>query len=304
MTDRPFDLNRLRQTLGGRLYDNGRRWIGPGPGHSKRDASLAVRLTDGGKVLLHSFAGDSFEACAAHVGLERGAPQPYRRPARRLTPFERQMEASARFNAAFENAREATRRLAFRTACWAERAPLRGSPAEAYLGHRRLAAPDCPDLAYHRAMPSAYEGGARRPCLLAPARKANGEPAALHATPLSLVNGKRERRMFGPARGAAVRLAPVGDDGVLAVAEGIETALAFTALCGIPCWAALSAPGVAAFRPPPGVTRLIAAPDGDKTGREAALVLARRVSAQCDVDVAAIDDGLDWNDVLLREARR
>ena len=43
MTD-TLDLYALKRELGGQVYDGGRRWIGPGPGHSRQDGSLSVRL--------------------------------------------------------------------------------------------------------------------------------------------------------------------------------------------------------------------------------------------------------------------
>lgn len=52
----------------------------------------------------------------------------------------------------------------------------------------------------------------------------------------------------------AVRLTEPDDE--LGVAEGIETALAVTALYGIPCWAALNAGGVAKFDLPAGYERV------------------------------------------------
>jgi hypothetical protein len=63
-------------------------------------------------------------------------------------------------------------------------------------------------------------------------RGADGKPTGgLHRTFLAYDgNGKADmeapRKMLGPVQNGAVRLAPVGDDGVLGVAEGIETAIA------------------------------------------------------------------------------
>ena len=47
--------------------------------------------------------------------------------------------------------------------------------------------------------------------------------------------------------------------GVLAVAEGIETALAYAALTGTPTWAALSSAGMSRLEPPDGLRWLVVA---------------------------------------------
>ena len=54
-----MDLYALQQTRGGRVHAGGRAWRGPGPGHSRHDDSLSVRIADDGR--LHSFAGDGDE---------------------------------------------------------------------------------------------------------------------------------------------------------------------------------------------------------------------------------------------------
>lgn len=54
----------------------------------------------------------------------------------------------------------------------------------------------------------------------------------------------REKKLLGPPGGGAVRLAPA--DVRLGISEGIETALAvMQAMPGLPCWAAISAGGLA-----------------------------------------------------------
>jgi len=63
-----IDLHALRQRLGGVVYAGGREWIGPGPGHSRKDTSLHVSLKDGRPVWF-SFAGDKPDAIRAHLGL-------------------------------------------------------------------------------------------------------------------------------------------------------------------------------------------------------------------------------------------
>ena len=55
----------------------------------------------------------------------------------------------------------------------------------------------------------------------------------------------KPRMMLGRTAGGAVRLAPLGENGVLAVSEGIETGLAvMTAIPKLAVWATLSTAGV------------------------------------------------------------
>jgi putative DNA primase/helicase len=63
-------------------------------------------------------------------------------------------------------------------------------------------------------------------------------------------------------RGAAIRLFPPAR--VMAVAEGIETAIAVTEATGVPCWSTISASFLPYFVPPPGTGRLIVFADKDR----------------------------------------
>lgn len=108
----------------------------------------------------------------------------------------------------------------------------------------------------------------------------------------------------GPVGGGAVRLANP-DGGALAVAEGIETALAYAALTGTPTWAALSASGMKQAEIPDGLAWLAIAADFDGPGLQAAEQLERRAR---DAGIAVRIDlpfrhGADWADVLAKSRR-
>ena len=167
---------------------------------------------------------------------------------------------------------------------WDAAAPIEGTPAAAYLRSRGLAPP----------WPAALRWDASRSRMVAPVVR-DGVLRALHATRLP----GRERKAHGPVKGAAVRLAAVRD-GTLAVAEGIETALAYAALTDTPVWAALSAAGMRHAPLPRGLARLVIAADFDGPGLVAAEQLERRARASGIAARIALPPRhrTDWADVL------
>jgi phage/plasmid primase-like uncharacterized protein len=288
-----LDLHELRQRIGGRVYGRD-RWSGPGPGHSKQDASLSVVITADGRPLVHSFAGDSFKACTAYLGLQDAKPASAADLAR---------ERAAR-KAEAEKAEAEAR--AFCSGIWDSATPFPGSPAELYLFNRGLEY-EGNALRFHGAAPrSRRPRGATHQAMVAIVRAPDGRASGLHLTYIT-ANGRkafgdRSRLMFGKTREGALRLMPLGVQGRdLAVAEGIETALAFAALKGVPTWAALSSSGLCAFVPPPSIRRLLIAADSDDSGAGmgAAKALAESASRTCDVTICAAPAGKDWADVLM-----
>jgi len=78
--------------------------------------------------------------------------------------------------------------------------------------------------------------------------------------------------------GQAIRLAaPV--DGHIALAEGIETALAVTERFGVPCWSCVNATMMESFVPPTGISRVTIYSDNDVsfTGQKSAYALAYKL---------------------------
>ncbi len=282
----PVDLYALKRDHGGMVYDGGRRWVGPGPGHSRRDASLSVWLTDDDRPLVHSFAGDGFAACAEHLGIEHSSPVRLDRTAYERQKRERQADARRRENVA----------LSFCERLWRGAVPVEGTIGARYLESRAIGwFPS--DVLFHPATPRGYTTAATGPALLALARSVTGTPKALQATFLTADGRSKTRRItFGALIGAAVRLSPLGGPD-LAIGEGLETCASFGELEGWPTWATLGTANLEAFRPPSCVRRLIIAADGDAAGRKAAHTLAEKMRSRCDVTVTAAPAGADWNDV-------
>ena len=178
-----------------------------------------------------------------------------------------------------------------------------GTLADTYL--RRRAVQAGADLRFAPWAPFTYDGSRSGPALVAGVRDPDGAIVGAHATYLQPDGSKLHRLCFGSVSGCAVRLAPVGRHGRLGIAEGIETALSFTALYGVPCWAALSAVSLERFEPPPGLSQLIVAADHDENGRgfDAAQTLAKRARRHCEVAISMPGPPGDWNDIQLAGGR-
>jgi putative DNA primase/helicase len=124
--------------------------------------------------------------------------------------------------------------------------PLAGSLAVRYLEGRGLPTPDCPDVLFHadltdRDTARGYNG------LVAIVRNEKGERTGgilrVFLNDAGIAKASPGKKMLGPVAGGAVQLAPVGADGHLGVAEGLETSLAVMQLFGVPCWVSRRHPG-------------------------------------------------------------
>lgn len=293
-------LHDIAQRIGGDVFAGGTRANVPGPGHSRSDRSLSLLLTPEGRVVWKSFADDPAEAVWTHLGLEK-------RPTG--TPQDRQAWERMKRDRARRTLADRRRKLAFCEAVWTETQDANGSPVEVYLRGRRGLLTAIPAVVrFHPAAPLDYERRATTPAMVALVQGPSDNPAGLHVTALkpdgSDKAGENCRRMFGDIAGGAVRLSPVSTEGALAVGEGLETSMAFSALHGIPTWAALSTAGLGRFLPPIGVQRLTIAADSDDRGAglQAAEALATTCRRRCATAIAPAPAGQDWADVLLEAA--
>jgi putative DNA primase/helicase len=115
--------------------------------------------------------------------------------------------------------------------------------------------------------------------------------------------GRREKRLAKGSRpkGGAIRLFPLEAGKPLALAEGIETALAVREATGWPVWATIAAPFMKEVIVPE-VEEVLIAADHDKAGLEAAHALARRLLREGRRVRVAVppEEGEDWLDALGR----
>lgn len=141
-----------------------------------------------------------------------------------------------------------------------------------------------------------------------------GKPVSLHLTYLegdkkaSIDPNRVVMTPSGTIRCGAVRLMPMTHDGILCVAEGIESALAAAAHFNGPAWATISANGMREFEPPEECTflRIYADADANFTGQAAAFALANRLRIKSPDRLVEIIipefKGYDANDIIMRNA--
>jgi putative DNA primase/helicase len=206
---------------------------------------------------------------------------------------------------------EIQRRQAALEKVWKHSRPVTWSDAAGrYLIRRGLWQEPVPSvLRYHPCLPYRHDDShfSHYPAMVALVQGPQGQAVSIHRTHLDS-NGRKANvptvKKLMPtlttARGAAVRLDPPGD--TLALAEGIETALAVRRSAGVPTWAALSATGLKSLVVPDMVRLAVICADHDAngTGEQAARVLAQRLLAEGRHAKILMPStpGTDWADAL------
>lgn len=181
-----------------------------------------------------------------------------------------------------------------------------GDPVSLYLRRRGLTGPVPAHLRLHPRL-TYWDGGDRGsyPAMIAPLISVHGRVLALHRTYLTpdgckapVTTVKKLTGAAGPLSGTCIPL-HVPQDGVIGIAEGIETTLAAHLASGLPTVAAYCAGNLAAYRWPPGVRRIVVFADADPIGAAAAQSLKSRVLlAGLSVTVMTPTlPGADWCDV-------
>jgi putative DNA primase/helicase len=227
------------------------------PAHDDRNASLSIRGTEEGRAMFHCFAGCSYAAIINALG---GGPHPIGLPTSDARP-------------AFDDAKRTE--IALRI--WHQSRPAPGTLAETYLRRRGITIPVPATLRFHRALkhPS---GPILLPAMVAAVSNLDRSVRAIHRTFFDSEGDKTRfkppKAALGPIAGRAVHLAPAGE--MLALAEGIETALSVQQAVGIPAWATLGTSNLARVELPECVRELIICADADPAGERAAREAAAR----------------------------
>ena len=309
-----LNLSAVAKALGGNV--SGRNSVlAPGPGHSHRDRSLAIRLDpaapDG--FVVHSHAGDDWVECRDHVrqrlGLPRWEPGDEQRRTVPLQHVKRWNQAALDAQAN-EGARafseDEVLRIDAAHRIWDEGRDPRGTLGEHYLRDwRKLDLPD--DIAgsvlrFHPRCPWRDENTGNTiyvPALIAAFRSIDDNSiTGIHRVALRADGGKVGRRMLGVIHRAAVKLDPSGD--TLAIGEGVESAMAGRVLGFAPAWATGSVGAISFFPVIEGVKRLIIFGErGDASARAIEFCGRRWRKAGRQVRLVMPNVGDDLNDVLI-----
>ena len=229
----------------------GGRWHGPTamcrcPSHADGTASLSLRQGDKG-ILVCCFTG----CASADVLRELG----------RLTPgqhYPRPQTARSR------DPGQIVTRL------WGEGRPIAGTPAEQYLQGRRLSGRYL-DLRYHPRCPKGPKPlTVFLPALLVGVRGELGI-CAVQRIFLDLEHGGYTEKMLIGETGSGSWQGTRPTD-TLAIAEGFETAAAFTQLNGLPCWASLGAKRLGLLAVSSTVRSIVLAEDNGSEGCKAGVI--------------------------------
>ena len=269
----------------------------------RRDQRALAVAEKGGKLLIkcHKSGCDAFAELRRRGLLGSRGDHPREDPA-----------AAAKRKA--EDAQREARRRKTALDLFAAGVAIAGTPAERYLTEVRGLAglrlnKLMPCLRFH---PACHHGasGKTMPAMLALIRGPDGLPQGVHRTWLQPDgSGKTTespaKAMLGPASGGAVRFGP--DRPVIALAEGLETALSVGLASRLTVWACLSTSGMKGLLLPPlpVASVVVIAADNDAAGLEAARVTAARLEAEGRA-VSVVHpqrEGADFND-LLREGAR
>lgn len=244
----------------------------------------------------------------------------------RLNPVTRPLSIKSSRND--ENLRQALNRVWKESLSLSER---KAEPARRYLARRGISLiPDDKVVRFHPSLP--YYDGEHwvddYPAILALVSDVAGKSVTLHRTYLTQdgckapVESPRKLMRYPSNRtitGGAIRLNESASP-LLAIAEGLETALAVMEGTDLPVWCVINANLLEKFTPPVSTAKILIFADKDRPtaqhpmghGQEAARNLVQRlwkmgIKVSLVIPEGDIPPGrksLDWNDVLLRYGKR
>lgn len=269
-------LRTIVESLGGELYDGGRRANIPAPGHSLADRSVSLLLQDD-RVVVHTFGDGDWREVLDHLREKHlidahNAPTSISGATRKAADLgppsdPRRIEAARRF--------------------WDAGRPVQGTLSEHHcrLRHIGRALPGPLVLRHCTETPvSAYaETKHRRPALLAAIADRDGTLTGVEITYLA-ASGRRAQDLRLPRKcvglvppSSAVRIDDAAEE--MCVGEGLFTTLSASERFSLPAWALMSIRNLKTWTPPQGVRSVLIAADAGGPGQAAAGVLADRLQA-------------------------
>jgi putative DNA primase/helicase len=255
----------------------------PGPGHSKRDRSLTIRI-DRDRLIVHSHAGDDWKVCKDYIHERLGIDRDRR-------PTFVGVEAA-------DEGKTKTKDWALKI--WGQSVDPTGTLVERYLReHRSLdLTGDIAGSVVRSHGSLRFDDFSRKPGMVCLFRDiVTNEPCGIHRTFLERdTAAKVDRKMLGTAKGAAVKLGEPSS--ALVIGEGIETVIA-AKLAGMgPAWALGSTSGLQFFPVLSQLSELTILEENDAASRKAVTACARRyLAAGKPVNVVKPNVGNDFNDV-------
>lgn len=302
---RPAGLQDWARKLGGEV--SGGQILCPGPGHSKNDRSLCVRLspTSPDGFVVYSFCGDDPLLCRDYVRAKIGLPK-FRPAGGHHGPAGGALKEAV---SALHND-ETKRKRAI--AIWDQAVDPRGTLVEIYLRSRRLKLPVEAANEAIRFHPDCQFGERRFPAMICLVRGiVTNEAQAVHRTALATDgtavkrDGKTLRMSLGPIVGGAIKIDR--DEDVtygLVVGEGVETALAGRQLGLQPVWSVINVGGIASFQVLPGIDCIQILRENDEASAKAVESCARRwFEAGREAIVVSPRFGSDVNDATREVAQ-
>ena len=285
----PFNVRHIASALGGDVINRTSCNV-PGPGHTKSDRSLSVKIASGGRLIVHSHAGDDWKDCRDYVHERLGLGRD--RDTRKKSTFVVVDTGPDQ---------EKAKKKAWALKIWGASVDPTGTIVERYLrDHRGLELTG--DIAgsvvrFNESLK--FDDFSRKPGMVCLLRDIiTNEPCGIHRTFLDRDTGQKiDRKMLGFAKGAAVKLDGQVSSG-LTIGEGIETALS-AKLAGMgPVWALGSTGGIQFFPVLDALKELTLLEENDPASRKAVTACARRyLAAGKPVNVVKPEIGNDFNDV-------
>jgi putative DNA primase/helicase len=228
----------------------------PGPGHSRADRSLSIRLVSGNEdgFIVYSHAGDPIPDCKDHVRKRTGIA-PWRPGRTRRRPIKVHPPSPDQH----------AKHMSFARSIWDATKPAKGTLVEKYLVEtRKLDLPDSEAIRFHPRLRVTHTDhfSPAMVCIMTDIH--TDEFTGVHRTFLTEAGRKISNAVLGRARGSAIKL-DLAEGAGLGIAEGIETAIAARFLYR-PVWSVISAGGMRHFPIIAGLDHLEIFADNDLNG--------------------------------------